>query len=155
MRNAAASAEVDAPAGEVFEFLADLNNHWRLAGRWIEVVTVVTADARADRATIRLRGPLGMVFPVNTQIDEVREPHTIKGRGASGSSRGAVIWHLAESAPGLTRVTVDVQLQRAAVHHRAIWLAGGRAWLARRLEQTVAGLEAVLAAHAAVLPAHA
>ena len=155
VRSAAATAEVDAPAGEVFAFLADLHNHWRLAGPWIEVVAVTATDARADRATIRLRGPLGMVFPVATQIDEVREPHTIKGRGACGGSHGQVIWSLADAESGSTRVSVDVRLQRAAVHHRAIWLAGGRAWLARRLAQTVSGLDRDLAAHAAVSPLRA
>ena len=155
MRNAAACAEVDAPAGEVFAFLANLHNHWRLAGPWIEVVTVTTADALADRATIRLRGPLGMVFPVETQIDEVHEPHTIKGRGACGGSRGEVTWSLVDGESGSTLVSVDVRLRRAAIHHRAIWVAGGRAWLARRLAHTVAGLDRDLAAHAAVSPAHA
>ncbi len=146
--DARASADVGAPADEVFAFLADLRNHWRLAGPWIEVVALRPAEGRADGATIRLRGPLGMVFSVDTRVDEHHAPMRILGRGACGRSRAVVVWDLKPAGAGRTRVSVAVRLVRAAPHHRLIWTAGGRAWLARRLGQTVGGLGADLRAHA-------
>lgn len=148
VRDAITSAEVGVPVDEVFAFLADLRNHWRLAGRWIDVVALRPAEGRADGATVRLRGPLGMVFSVDTRVDERHAPTRIGGRGACGRSRAIVVWDLAPAGPGRTRVSVAVRLVRAAPHHRLIWTAGGRAWLGRRLGQTVGGLGADLQAHA-------
>lgn len=150
MRSAAASAEVGAPVDEVFGFLADLDNHWRLASRWIEVVTLESNGDRADGATVRLSGPLGLARTVRTQVDHIVPPSAIRGRGRSGRTDAEVAWRLAP-APAGTRVWVEVRLLRASGADRLIWLAFGRAWLARRLQLTVGGLDGVLAA----LPARA
>lgn len=150
MRRATASSAVDAPIGEVFAFLSDLRHHWRLAGRWIEVTGLTNGQALADGATIRLRGPLGMAFAVRTSVEELRPPHAIIGAGACGRSRGEVTWRLRDAGPRGTDVSVEVVLRRAAIHHWAVWLAGGRAWLTRRLAQTVGDLDAHLLAHASV-----
>lgn len=143
MRSAEASAEVRAPVDEVFGFLADLGNHWRLASRWIEVVTLHRAGERADSATVRLSGPLGLARTVQTKVDSVTPPSAIRGRGSSGRTRAEVAWTL-EPVSGATRVGVEVRLIRASATDRLIWLTFGRAWLARRLQLTVSGLDDVL-----------
>jgi len=145
VRSAKASAEVRAPAEEVYAFLADLGNHWRLASRWIEVVTLDRAGERADRATVRLSGPLGLARTVQTRVDSVTPPAAIRGYGTSGSTEADVSWALAAVAEA-TRVSVEVRLMRASLADRAIWLCFGRVWLARRLQLTVSGLDDVLAA---------
>jgi len=143
VRSAEASAEVRSPVENVFGFLADLGNHWRLASRWIEVVTLDRAGERADRATVRLSGPLGLARTVQTHVDRVTPPSAIHGHGTSGRTHADVSWTLAAAA-GATRVSVEVRLIQASVTDRAIWLCFGRAWLARRLQLTVSGLDDVL-----------
>jgi len=145
VRPAEATAEVRAPAENVFGFLADLGNHWRLASRWIEVVTLDRAGERADRATVRLSGPLGLARTVQTRVDHVTPPSLIRGYGTSGRTHAGVAWTLAP-VPHATRVSVEVRLLRASLADRAIWLCFGRAWLARRLQLTVSGLDDVLEA---------
>ena len=145
VRSAVASAEVCAPVEPVFGFLADLGNHWRLASRWIEVVTLDRAGGRADRATVRLSGPLGLARTVRTRVDDVTPPSAIRGQGTSGRTRAEVAWSL-QPVTGGTRVSVEVRLLRASAADRLIWLSFGRAWLARRLQLTVSGLDDVLEA---------
>jgi hypothetical protein len=147
VHSAKASAEVRAPVEEVFGFLADLGNHWRLASRWIEVVTHDRAGERADRATVRLSGPFGLARTVETRVDSVTPPSAIRGYGTSGRTHADVSWTLAPT-PRATRVSVEVRLTRAAPVDRAIWLCFGRAWLARRLHVTVSELDGVLDAAA-------
>lgn len=134
--------------GDVFAFLADLRNHWRLAGAWIDVVALTPPAGPASGATVRLRGPLRMVLAVRTTVDEVAAPNTIRGRGSSGRSRADVRWRLDAAGDDRTRVAVEVRLLRATLVHRALWAAGGRTWLARRLAATVGGLGPHLHAHA-------
>ena len=148
MRSAEASAEVSAPVENVFGFLADLGNHWRLASRWIEVVTLDRGGERADRATVRLSGPFGLARTVQTRVDDVTPPSAIRGHGISGRTHADVSWTLAPAAHA-TCVSVEVRLIQASLTDRAIWLCFGRAWLARRLRLTVLGLDDLLEAHAA------
>jgi len=143
VRSAEASAEVRAPVEAVFGFLADLGNHWRLASRWIEVVTLHPAGQRADSATVRLSGPLGLARTVQTRVEQVTPPSAIRGYGTSGDTHAEVSWTLAP-APGATRVSVEVRLIRASPTDRVIWLCFGRVWLARRLQLTVSGLDDLL-----------
>jgi Polyketide cyclase / dehydrase and lipid transport len=150
VRTAEASAEVDAPVENVFGFLADLGNHWRLASRWIEVVTLDRAGERADRATVRLSGPLGLARTVQTRVDSVTPPSAIRGHGTSGRTHASVSWTLTPGSQA-TRVSVEVRLIRASLADRVIWLCFGRAWLARRLQLTVSGLDDVLDALAAAV----
>ncbi len=139
MDAARASADVPAPADEVFAFLADLRNHWRLAARWIEVLGLLPQSAADDGGTVRLSGPLGLARTVTTRVDQVVEPTAIDGHGVCGTTRAAVSWRLAERGP-VTHVSVEVRLLEAGARDRVIWRAGGRRWLAGRLAQTLSAL---------------
>lgn len=145
VRTSEASAEVRAPIDVAFAFLADLRNHWRLASRWIEVASLTPEDGPATAATVQLSGPLGLRRSVETVVDEVTAPRTIRGHGVGGRTRAEVTWRL-ERAGDRTRVRVTVDLTEATLADRVIWQAGGRAWLARRLRGTLSRLEAVLVA---------
>ncbi len=139
MDAARASADVPAPAAEVFEFLADLRNHWRLAARWIEVLGLLPHDVSGDGGTVRLSGPFGLTRTVTTRVDRFAGPHAIDGHGVCGRTRAAVRWRLAERGP-ITRVTVEVRLLEAGLRDRVVWHGGGRRWLAGRLAQTLTAL---------------
>ncbi len=143
MRCSKASAAVSVPIAAAFAFLADLRNHWRLASRWIEVVSLTPASGPAEAAVVQLNGPLRLARTVHTRVDHFAEPHTIQGHGTAGRTRAAVTWTL-ERNRDRTLVSVAVQLTDASLPDRLIWHAGGRLWLARRLRQTLTGLEEVL-----------
>ena len=142
-----ASSDVDAPVADVFAFLVDLRNHWRLAGAWIDVVALTPPDGPATGATVRLRGPVGLVLAVRTKVEDVEAPSTIRGRGSCGRSRAGVQWRLDDIDDARTRVRVEVRLRRASPVHRLLWGAGGRGWLERRLAATVGGLGRELRAY--------
>ena len=58
----AAERVVAAPPRAVFSFLADLENHWLLTDRFVEVLTLERpADGGpAHGGTVRMRGPFGL-----------------------------------------------------------------------------------------------
>src|SRR3954447_8027877 len=66
-----AAALIPAPPEEVFEFLSDLANHWRLADRHVSVVAV---DGDNDGGVVRIRGPLGIRRTARTHVTAAREP---------------------------------------------------------------------------------
>src|SRR5512144_384353 len=95
MRRARATATVQAPDAAVFGFLEDLANHWRLAGRWIEVVALHPHRGPARGATVRLRGPGGLVRrEARTAVDEARPHAVLRGHAAVGRTLAAVRWDI-------------------------------------------------------------
>ncbi len=64
-----ATAIVPAAPEEVFEFLSDLSNHWRLVDRFVEVISLTGPDGGPpDSGVVRLRGPLGVRRTVHTRV---------------------------------------------------------------------------------------
>jgi carbon monoxide dehydrogenase subunit G len=142
MRPACATATVQAPREAIFAFLEDLANHWRLAGRWIEVVELHPAHGPARGATVRLRGPAGLIRrEVRTAVDEARAPAVLRGHAAAGPTLAAVRWDIEPHGDG-SRVSVAVGLVGARAVDRALWRTGGRRWLSRRLRTAVERLDA-------------
>jgi uncharacterized protein YndB with AHSA1/START domain len=144
-RSATAATTIAAPPDRVFALLADLRNHWRLAGPWIEVVALHPADGPAHGATVRLRGPLGLARSMSTVVDEASADTRLRGHAIAGATRADVAWGLEpHEQTGGTRVTITVALRTAAWHDRLLWALGGRRWLARRLRHTAVGLDELL-----------
>ena len=149
MRSAEASSEVRAPVDEVFRFLADLGNHWRLASRWIEVVDAAPGGQRGRQRDGHPEwSARSRAHRADTRWTRSRRHPRSAVTATSGRTHADVSWTLAP-ATGATRVSVEVRLIRASLADRAIWLCFGRAWLARRLQLTVSGLDDVLVAVAA------
>jgi carbon monoxide dehydrogenase subunit G len=89
-----ATASVAAQPEDVFDFLSDLENHWRLVDRFVEV-----PELNADGALVRLRGPLGVRRTVRTRVTETRRPRLIVGTAElRGSTCARVTWTLARAA---------------------------------------------------------
>jgi hypothetical protein len=123
------------PAGRdaVYAFLADLANHWDLADRWVEVVSLTPAH---DGGRVTVRGPLGLRRTVDTRVDDVEPPGRIEGTALLGRTRAVVRWELRPEPRG-TRVHLVATVLAAGPLDRLLLAAGGRAWLRRRFTVTL------------------
>jgi len=133
---------VAAPRPVVFDFLADLENHWLLADRFVEVLTLERppggGPARGGR--VRVRGPLGISRTAQTRVAEADPPHAIAGTASVGRRTEAQVrWTLAPEGES-TRVRLEAAVQRAGTIDAVLLAAGGRRWLGRRFDSILATL---------------
>ena len=145
-----AAALVPAPPEDVFAFLSDLRNHWRLADRFVEVLTLEASDdgARADGGRVRLRGPLGLRRTAVTRVVAAKPPRLLIGTAdLQGGTRARVSWVIARRL-GASRVRLAAEVERAGTLDRLLLAAGGRRWLRRRFERTLERLAEELGARA-------
>jgi Polyketide cyclase / dehydrase and lipid transport len=128
-----AAAIIPASPEEVFAFLSDLSNHWRLVDRFVEVIELCgPPDGPPDSGLVRLRGPLGVRRTVRTRVTASRSPRLIIGTAELGAStRARVSWTVAGRL-GQTRVRLAAEVERATVLDRLLLACGGRVWLRRR-----------------------
>lgn len=143
-RIAFAEREVAAPPETLFTYLADLERHWRLTDRFIEVVSIARPanGAPAHGGVVRMRGPLGISRAARTQVVEVERPSKLSGTAQVGSGTIArVSWTLHPAAGGATRVRLEAAVERASLLDRALLALGGRRWLAQRFGAILAALE--------------
>jgi uncharacterized protein YndB with AHSA1/START domain len=127
-----ATALVPAAPEDVFEFLSDLRNHWRLADRFVEVLALdSSAGGHEDGGTVRVRGPLGIGRTATTRVVATRAPRLIIGTAElGGGTRARVSWTLAGRL-GATRVRLAAEVERAGGLDRVLLALGGRWWLRR------------------------
>ena len=130
---------VPAPPEAVFEFLSELGNHWRIAGRMVDVVSL---DEDGAGGTVRLRGPLGVRRTARTHVSAARAPRLLIGTAEVGSdTRARVSWTLAGRV-GETRVRLAAHVERSSAVDRLLLRLGGRAWLQHRFRDTLEHLAA-------------
>lgn len=122
---------------EVFAWLSDLHNHWRLEDRFIDVAGIEAGGGR-----VRMRGPLGLSREARTRVIAA-EPHTtLRGTAEVGrTTRGAVRWDIEPHARG-SRVTFSAVVERASLADRVLLALGGRRWLAGLFRNAVLRLGA-------------
>jgi uncharacterized protein YndB with AHSA1/START domain len=140
-----ASAVVPAPPADVFDFLADLSNHWVVADGMVEVLAIDHPHASAPAAggRVRLRGPLGLRRTAVTTVERVEAPRLLVGSASVGRGTSAhVSWTLEPHPGGGTNVRLAARVERAAPLDRAALALGGRAWLERRFRGTLERLAA-------------
>jgi hypothetical protein len=137
-RHAPIAAHGLVPIGReaVFAFLAELDNHWLVADRWIEVVCL---DDEGDGGRVRIRGPLGLRRTARTQVRAAQPPARLEGRATLGRTVARVQWELIARGEA-TLVRLEAHVLRAGLLDRLLLAAGGRAWLRRRFRVTIAGL---------------
>lgn len=134
-----ARASIPVARAELFDRLSRLENHWALADRWVEVVSL---NGDASGAIVRLNGPFGLGRTARTTVDRIEEPELIAGTAEVGpNTRGKVSWRFSEDGAG-TLVTLRAELEGGTPADRLIWAAGGRIWLEGRLRATLARLRA-------------
>ena len=128
-----ATAVIPAAPEQVFAFLSDLANHWRLVDSYVEVIELHGPEGGApDSGVVRLRGPLGVRRTVSTRVTALHSPRLIIGVAELGDgTRARVSWTLAPRA-GRTHVRLEAEVQYASALDRLLLALGGRAWLRRR-----------------------
>ncbi len=152
-RRARATGAVAAPPERVFALLEDLAQHWRMAGDWVEVVSLEPPIAPAQGAVVRLQGPLGLRRTARTRVD-IAEPNArLAGHAQTANgTRAAVEWTL-RPARGGTMADLCVGLGDARLADRVLWALVGRAWTQRKLAATLEHLAPWAAAGAGRPPA--
>jgi Polyketide cyclase / dehydrase and lipid transport len=146
-----ASAEVHASAAAVFEYLSGLDNHWWLADRWIEVLSLdippgADADDPPDRGRVRMRGPLGLSRTAATRVLVADPPNSMAGSAAIGGGTIARVSWTLDDLGEVTRVRLAAELESASALDRVLLSLGGRAWLRRRFSAVLGRLAGVFAA---------
>ena len=133
-RSVSAERVVHAPREAVFAYLADLETHWDLADRFIEVVSLERPPG-ADRAhggVVRVRAPLGWRRTAETRVVDVDPPARLSGTADVGhGTRARVTWTL-EPDGAATRVRLEALVERASRFDALLLAAGGCRWLRSR-----------------------
>lgn len=134
------TALLPVPVEAVFLFLADLENHWRLADPFVEVLELDGPPGGHHGGLVLLCGPAGLRRRVRTRVVASAPPTEIVGTANVGRrTRGRVRWKLAPRDGG-TQVTLSASLDTATALDRLLLAAGGWAWLRRRLLATLGRL---------------
>jgi hypothetical protein len=142
----AAARTIPHEPAAVFAFLADLENHWRLDDRFVELAGV---DAGGRGGRVRVRGPLGISRQARTEVvaadrPEDGRPGVLQGRALVGRSTvGLVRWELVPSGAG-TNVLLSAVVDRASLLDRVLLAAEGRRWLRRIFVDELRRLEVVV-----------
>ncbi len=140
-----ATRSVAADIAVVFAFLADLENHWRLADRFVEVVELAGPPGARTGGRVRVRGPLGLRRTAAIRIDLARPVYEVRGSAEmSGGTVARVRWRLRPLSKR-TVVTLGATIEEARPLDRLLLRAGGLAWLSARFEGALESLESSLA----------
>ena len=122
---------------DVFSFLSDLRNHWILADRFVEVVSIDNgAEDRSRGGKVRLCGPLGLRRTVTTEVTTLDPPDLIGGSASLGATVARVSWRLAAAGDG-TNVVLEAEVDNMGRVDSLLLALGGRAWLHRRFESVL------------------
>ena len=148
--DAVAIRAVRAAPGQVFEFLADLHNHWLLEDRFVELGGLDGAEDSVPRGgRVRFKGPFGISREARTRVLSARPPAdgipgTLAGRADIGSgTTGRVSWDIAAYGDGGSLVTLTAVAERTSLLDRALLLCG-RWWLQRTFDRALANLDRIV-----------
>ncbi|MEA2493746.1 MAG: hypothetical protein QOJ29_1657 [Thermoleophilaceae bacterium] len=131
-----ASRVVSATPEAVFRFLLELDNHWKLTGRWVEAVDIGDGSGR-----VRIHGPLGLRRTARTTVVDAHPDHLMHGTAElSGGTLAQIAWELSEDANG-TAVRLTAEVEHATLPDRMLLSLGGQAWMTRRFDAILARLD--------------
>lgn len=138
-----------ADPARVFEFLADLHNHWLLEDRFVELGGLDPGDGNGPQGgLVRLKGPLGINRDARTQVLEAQpptfgRPGCLAGRADVGTATTSRIsWHIAAQDRG-SLVTLAATVERVSRLDRVLLLFG-RWWLQQTFDRALANLDQTL-----------
>ncbi len=143
------AAPVAAPIGHVFAFLADPENHRRLAGRRLDLLGLEPGE-RLLGGVMVIRGPLLIRRRADTCVSSIREPHLIAGVARLGRQTSAIVrWELDQHSPGCTHVALTADPWSLSRADRLLLRLGGARWIKALFAETIEQL----AAHVVSSPA--
>ena len=135
MRPLEAVAVVPAPPAAVFGFLSELENHWKVADRFVDVLSL-----DGSGGVVRVSGPLGLRRTALTRVTAIEPPDRMEGTAEMGRhTRARVSWTLTGRGDS-TLVRLAATVERSSALDRLLLTLGGRAWLERRFASAVAKL---------------
>lgn len=136
---------MDAPPADVFGFLVDLEKHWLVAGRFIQVVALEGPEGAHHGGRVRIHGPLGLRRTAQTKVEGAEPPHRLFGKASVGRHTEArVSWQMSANGERGTRIRLEAQVVRAGIIDRVALALGGRIWMRHGFRTTLAGLAARL-----------
>jgi uncharacterized protein YndB with AHSA1/START domain len=128
---------VPADREALFAFLSDLENHWRVADRFVEVVSLDGPPGARHGGAVKVKGPLGLARTASTTVEETESPSRLMGRAdVPPGTTARVRWTLTPEDGG-TRVELAAEVERASVLDRVMLALGGRRWLEARFRGTL------------------
>jgi hypothetical protein len=149
----AVAAPVAAPIARVFAFLADPENHWRLAGRRLDLIDLHDGEELRGGAML-IRGPLRIRRRADTHVAAIREPHLIAGVARLGPRTRAIVrWELDQDSAESTRVVLTADPCSLSRGDRWLLRLGGTRWIRALFAETIEQLESLVAQAPAVLVA--
>ncbi|MEJ7787095.1 MAG: SRPBCC family protein [Solirubrobacteraceae bacterium] len=129
---------------EIFGFLADLENHWLITDRFVEIVDLAGPPGARTGGRVRVRGPLGVRRTATTSVDFASPVREMGGSAQiSGGTVARVRWLLTPNGRH-TDVTLGATIERAGPLDRLLLRAGGMAWMRSRFEGALRRLEHLL-----------
>ena len=132
--------------GEVFGFLSDLENHWLIADRFVDVIDLEGPPGARTGGRVRIRGPLGVRRTARTRVDFARPVEEMGGSADLGETTSAdVRWRL-QARDGATAVTLGAKIRHAGPLDRLLLALGGLWWMRRRFDGTLRALDNQLSA---------
>jgi hypothetical protein len=133
-----ASRVLAASPEAVFAFLAKLENHWKLAGRWVEPLAI-----DSDSGRVRIHGPLGLHRTATTRVLDA-QPRVMHGTAElSGGTVARIAWELTQAGTA-TQVRLTAEVERANPADRLLLMLGGTLWMRHRFRAILARLDAEL-----------
>lgn len=136
----AAERTVRVSRGELFSFLCELDNHWRLSDRFEVLQVFGDDDVGGAGALVQVRGPLGLRRTARTAVRRVTPPGSLDGVAHAGESVAHVHWQIESRGPDLSHVSVSVQLRRMGLAEKVLFAAGARLWMRREFERILENL---------------
>ena len=131
---------------ELFAFLSDLENHWLIADRFVDVVELAGPPGARTGGRVRIRGPLGVQRTARTQVDFARPVEEMGGSADLGRATSAEVRWMLRPHDGGTAVTLAANIRRAGASDRLLLALGGMVWMRRRFDGTLRALDDRLSA---------
>ena len=153
MRPLSAEREVRRSPEQVYAFLAELENHWRLDDQLLRLERL---DQGAGASRIVIRGPLGLRRTAHIRLTDSEPSRRVVGTAEVGSrTQARVTWTITRQTRG-SLVAIEALVLHAGPLDRALLATGGRLWMRRRFARVLEQLALELdAAPAKRLPAAA
>ena len=122
---------------QVYAFLAELENHWRLNDRYLRLERL-SPDRNGGRIVIGT--PIGLRRTARTNVSAARRPVRLAGDAAIGRHTTArVHWSIEPEDQG-ARVELEAIVLAAGALDTLLLAFGGRWWLRRRFHSVLARL---------------